>query len=78
MARLGLGGAAMWSAQAFLTAAESSFQFRYLVGSCMFGELSLEEILPQLKRTNSRYLDVWPRVHGNQREQIKNGIIKKY
>lgn len=52
-------------------AAESSFKLRYVVGSSMFGELPLEEILPEVRKTGAEQIDIWPRKHGNQREQIE-------
>ncbi|MCA9083594.1 MAG: sugar phosphate isomerase/epimerase [Planctomycetaceae bacterium] len=51
-------------------AAENDFQFRYLVGSCMYGYLYLGEILPEVARCGSTHLDIWPKKHGNQREQL--------
>lgn len=50
--------------------AESGFQFRYIVGSSLYGELPLAEILPDVPKTGAEFLDIWPRKHGNQREQV--------
>ena len=49
---------------------ESAFQFRYIVGSSMYGELPLSEILPRVRETGAEFVDLWPRKHGNQREQV--------
>jgi len=49
----------------------AKYQFRYIVASCMYGELPLAEILPEVRKTGAREIDIWPRVHGNQREQIE-------
>lgn len=55
-----------------LQAAETEdFRFRYLVGSSMYGELPLRDILPDVPKTGAKAIDVWPRKHGNQREQIE-------
>lgn len=47
------------------------FRFRFLVGSSMYGELPLRDILPDVPKTGAKAIDVWPRKHGNQREQIE-------
>ena len=50
---------------------KSAFKLRYVLGSCMYGEMPLAEILPEVKKTGSEAIDIWPRKHGNQREQIE-------
>lgn len=50
--------------------ADSEFQFRYLLGSCMYGYSKLEEMVPEVNKTGATAVDIWPMVHGNQREQI--------
>lgn len=58
-------------AGSFSVAAErKERQLNYLVGSCLYGETALAEILPELKKVGSNAIDIWPRVHGNQREQL--------
>ncbi len=46
------------------------FQFKYLLGSCLYGYKDLEEIVPEVRKTGATALDIWPKVHGNQREQL--------
>ena len=46
------------------------FCLRYILGSCMYGTTSLGQILPQVHVAGAEHIDVWPRVHGDQREQI--------
>lgn len=46
-------------------------RLQYIVGSCMYGELPLDEILPEVRKAGSEYIDIWPKVHGNQREQLE-------
>ncbi len=46
------------------------FQLKYLVASCLYGYAKLDEILPEVSKSSSRAIDVWPKVHGNQREQV--------
>jgi sugar phosphate isomerase/epimerase len=50
-------------------AAPSTFRFRYLLASCMYGTLPLAEILPEVAKIGAEGIDLWPKVHGNQREQ---------
>jgi sugar phosphate isomerase/epimerase len=58
------------SAQFLHAASSSGFQFSYLVGSSMYGYASLADILPEVAKTGSKTIDIWPKVHGNQREQL--------
>lgn len=37
----------------------------------MYGTLPLGEIVPEVPKTGAEYLDIWPKVHGNQREQME-------
>jgi sugar phosphate isomerase/epimerase len=46
------------------------FRLRYVLSSAMYGEMPLEVILPEVAKTGSEAIDIWCRVHGNQREQI--------
>lgn len=46
------------------------FQLNYILGSCMYGYTDLQEVLPEVKKIGAEYIDIWPKVHGNQREQI--------
>lgn len=48
------------------------WSFRYLLASCMYGYLYLGEILPEVTRTGALAIDIWPKVHGNQREQLSD------
>lgn len=51
-------------------AASPRLRFRYLVGSSMYGYADLKEILPEVSRCGASAIDLWPKVHGNQREQL--------
>ena len=52
-------------------AAESEpFQLKYILGSCMYGYQYVGEILPEVRKTGATAIDIWPKVHGNQREQL--------
>lgn len=49
---------------------DAGWQLNYILGSCLYGYTRLAEILPEVPRTGARAIDVWPRVHGDQREQL--------
>lgn len=50
--------------------AASKLKPKYILGSCMYGYTDLEEIVPEAARIGATALDIWPKVHGNQREQL--------
>jgi sugar phosphate isomerase/epimerase len=47
------------------------FSLDYIVGSCMYGTTSLAEILPEIHKAGATHIDIWPRRHGDQREQVE-------
>lgn len=49
---------------------ESPFELKYILGSCMYGYTDVEEILPEVHKIGATAIDIWPKVHGNQREQL--------
>jgi sugar phosphate isomerase/epimerase len=51
--------------------AAPEFRLRYVVASSMYGEMKLEDILPEVRQAGAEEIDIWPKVHGNQREQIE-------
>ena len=48
------------------------FELNYILASCMYGTLPLAEIVPEVKKIGSDRIDIWPRVHGDQREQVES------
>ena len=54
-----------------LKAGKPTYKFRYLLASCMYGTTPLAEILPEVHKIGAEHIDIWPRRHGNQREQIE-------
>jgi len=48
----------------------AAFQPKYLLASCLYGTMFLGEILPEVRKTGAAAIDIWPKKHGNQREQI--------
>ncbi len=62
-----------------------AFSLNYILASSMYGNLPLEVILPQVRKTGADYIDIWPLKHGNQREQMEQmgyesfeKILKEY
>jgi sugar phosphate isomerase/epimerase len=53
-----------------VTADDQAFKFRYIVGSSMYGYTDVAEIMPEVPKAGATALDIWPKVHGNQREQL--------
>lgn len=49
---------------------EKPFALNYIVGSCMYGYTDIATILPEVSKVHSTAIDIWPKVHGNQREQL--------
>ncbi|QDS93735.1 Xylose isomerase-like TIM barrel [Roseimaritima multifibrata] len=52
------------------SSAKPPFAFKYLLGSSLYGYQSLEDIIPEVRKTGATAIDIWPMVHGNQREQL--------
>jgi len=50
----------------------NEFKLNYLLGSCMYGYQYVGEILPEVRKTGASAIDIWPKVHGNQREQLSD------
>lgn len=51
-------------------ARKSDFKANYILASCMYGYTKLEEILPEVRKVGAQAIDIWPKVHGDQREQL--------
>ena len=61
------------------------WKLRYALASSLFGVEPLEEILAVTKATGAEAIDLWPRIHGSQREQVEEmgtekfaGLLEKY
>lgn len=54
------------------------FSLRYLLASCLYGYAALEEIIPEVRKTGATAIDLWPKVHGNQREQLDSLGIDRF
>ena len=64
----GLAAAAA-TAPALRAQAAEPFRLRYVLSSAMYGYVPLAEILPEVAKTGSESIDIWCKVHGDQREQ---------
>ena len=51
-------------------AVNPGFALKYILGSCMYGYMDLAAIVPEAAKTGAKALDIWPKVHGSQREQL--------
>lgn len=76
---------ALAAAASPLAAATTPFRLRYVLSSALYGEMPLETILPEVSKAGCEAIDIWCKVHGNQREQITEmgdeafaGLLKKY
>src|SRR6056297_753426 len=49
---------------------EEDFEPNYILASCLYGYMYVGEILPEVRKTGATAIDLWPKVHGNQREQL--------
>ncbi len=76
--KLGVGLSAASLMPPVVLAKPQPFRLRYMVASCLYGELPLTEILPEIRKTNSESIDIWPRKHGNQREQMDEMGYEKF
>jgi sugar phosphate isomerase/epimerase len=52
------------------TQAADGWRLRYLLASSMYGNLPLAEILPEVKKTGATGIELWPKKHGTQREEM--------
>jgi len=43
---------------------------KYILASAMYGNFPLAEILPEVAKTGAAAIDLWPKPHGTQREEI--------
>ena len=63
-----LGGALLPSP---LRSEKKKFRLRYILSSAMYGTFKVTDILPEVAKCGASAIDLWPRPHGNQREQVR-------
>jgi sugar phosphate isomerase/epimerase len=66
----GMGAATMAPLAAKALASAEPFRLHYVLASCMYGYTDVRKILPEVKKTGADAIDIWPKVHGSQREQL--------
>ena len=49
-----------------------TFRLKYLLASCLYGYQYVGEVFPEVRKTGAFAIDIWPKVHGNQREQLND------
>ncbi len=54
-----------------LAGSDAKWAPKYLLGGCMYGYTPLAEIVPEVHKTGASAIDIWPKVHGDQREQLQ-------
>jgi sugar phosphate isomerase/epimerase len=47
------------------------FALRYLLASSLYGCTKLEEILPEVRKAGAEGIDLWPKIHADQRDQVE-------
>ena len=46
------------------------WQPRWILASAVYGTFPLEQILPEVRKTGATLIDLWPKPHGGQREEV--------
>lgn len=61
---------ALAAAPAFSAETAAPWKLNYMLASSMYGNLTLAEILPEVKKTGATSIELWPKKHGTQREEM--------
>lgn len=74
-----LGAFAAATAARVVRADESGLPWhpRWILASALYGGSLLEEILPQVRKTGAAMIDLWPKPHGAQREEVDSLGLEK-
>ena len=75
---IGAGIFAWAGSKLVLAADKSDFKLNYIAGSCMYGYTKLGAILPEVAKTGAKAIDIWPKPHGDQREQLEEMGEEKF
>ncbi len=67
---LAMGSSAIRSSARGEDAKTAAFRLNYILASCMYGYGDLADILPEVAKIGATAVDIWPMVHGSQREQL--------
>ncbi len=55
---------------AFAAPTTKQFTLRYMLASSLYGYTDVDIVAAQVRKVGATALDIWPKVHGNQREQL--------
>ena len=61
--------AAVFAALSARAQSKDDFKIRYTLSSALYGTMPLDVILPEVVKTGAESIDIWCKVHGDQREQ---------
>lgn len=61
---------ALATAPAFAAETAAPWKLNYMLASSMYGNLTLAEILPEVRKTGATAIELWPKKHGTQREEM--------
>ncbi len=59
-------------------AAALPWKLNYMLASSMYGSLPLAEILPEVRKTGATSIELWPKKHGTQREELDTIGLEKF
>jgi sugar phosphate isomerase/epimerase len=48
----------------------ADFKLKYILATPMYGYAPLAGVVPEATKVGATHIDIWPKVHGNQREQL--------
>jgi len=57
--------------RALCAAAKEGFSIRYVLSSALYGDLPLDEVLGEVRKSGAESIDIWRKVHATHREQIE-------
>ncbi|MFM7290172.1 MAG: sugar phosphate isomerase/epimerase family protein [Planctomycetia bacterium] len=69
---LGAASAAVLSAcsRPIAAAPTDRWQPRWILSSALYGNVPLAEVLPEVRKTGAATIDLWPKPHGTQRDEV--------
>lgn len=50
--------------------AAAGFKLDYILASSLYGQLPIKDILPEVAKVGATHIDIWPKSHGSQREEL--------
>lgn len=74
---LGTAAAATVAGMAYADERAKPWQPRWILASALYGSFPLAEILPEVRKTGATMIDLWPKPHGSQREEIDAVGVEK-